>query len=79
MFDMNWFMGMIKQGYNPRASYDECARSFVWKVTPMGDNLISMARSGNKAGIEQVARNMMAQRGLDFDKEFNAFRQRYGL
>ena len=78
MFDMNWFMGMIKQGYNPEQVMINVLEARM-KGSPMGDNLISMARSGNKAGIEQVARNMMAQRGLDFDKEFNAFRQHYGL
>lgn len=78
MFDMNWFMGMIKQGYNPEQVMMNVLEARM-KGSPMGDNLILMARSGNKAGIEQVARNMMAQRGLDFDKEFNAFRQRYGL
>ena len=34
---------------------------------------------GNRSGIEQIARNMAAQRGMDFDKEFAAFRKRYGL
>ena len=45
----------------------------------MGDNLISLARSGDQRGIEQIARNIAAQRGMDFDKEFNAFRKKYGL
>lgn len=78
MFDMNWFMGMIKQGYNPEQIMMNVLETQM-KGTPMGDNLIALARSGNKKGIEQIARNMSAQRGLDFDKEFNAFRKQYGL
>lgn len=78
MFDMNWFMGMIKQGYNPEQVMMNVLEQRM-KGTPMGDNLISLARSGNRSGIEQIARNMAAQRGMDFDKEFNAFRKRYGL
>ena len=47
--------------------------------TPMGDNLISLARQGNSQEIERIARNLASQRGMDFDKEFSAFRKRYGL
>ena len=78
MFDMNWFMGMIKQGYNPEQVMMNVLEARM-KGSPMGDNLISMARSGNKAGIDHVAGTMMAQSRLDFDKEFNAFKKRYGF
>lgn len=40
---------------------------------PMIGNLISMAQSGNKQGVEQFARNYMKEKGMDFDKEFNSF------
>lgn len=46
---------------------------------PIGQNLLRMAQQNDTKGIEQVARNLCAQRGLDFDKEFAAFRQQYGL
>ena len=45
----------------------------------MGDNLIKLAREGNSAELERIARNLAAQRGIDFDKEFAAFRQKFGL
>jgi len=47
--------------------------------TPMGKNLINLARNGNTAEIEKIARNIAKQKGMDFDKEFNAFRQNLGL
>ena len=78
MLDMNWFMNMIKQGYNPEQMMLGVLEQKM-KGTPMGDNLIKLARSGNTAEIEKIARNMTAQRGGDFDKEFSAFRQRLGL
>lgn len=78
MLDMNWFMNMIKQGYNPEQMMLGVLEQRM-KGTPMGDNLISLARSGNTAEIEKIARNMTAQRGGNFDKEFSAFRQRLGL
>ena len=46
---------------------------------PMGQNLLSLAQAGNTADIEKIARNICAQRGIDFDKEFTAFKQSLGL
>jgi hypothetical protein len=45
----------------------------------MGQNLISMAKEGRGNEIEQFARNLYSSRGMDFDTEFKAFRQRFGL
>lgn len=47
--------------------------------TPMGKNLLQMAKEGRTSDIERVARNAAAAQGLDFDKEFNAFKQRLGI
>ena len=78
MFTMDWFLGMIKQGYKPEQIMMNVLETRM-KGTPMGDNLINLARSGNTKGIDQIARNYAAQRGIDFDKEFAAFRQQYKL
>lgn len=40
---------------------------------PMISNLVNMAKNGNSQGVEQFARNYFKERGMDFDKEFNAF------
>ena len=45
----------------------------------MGKNLLNLVQSGNTADIEKIARNICAQRGVDFDKEFTAFKQSLGL
>lgn len=45
----------------------------------MGDNLLNLVQSKDTAGIEKIARNMASQRGLDYDKEFEAFRKRIGF
>lgn len=78
MFTMDWFLGMMRQGYNPQQVMMSVLETQM-KGTPMGDNLINLARSGNTKGIEQIARNYTAQRGVDFDKEFTAFRQKYRI
>lgn len=78
MFTMDWFLGMMRQGYSPQQVMMSVLEARM-KGTPMGDNLINLARSGNTKGIEQIARNYASQRGVDFDKEFTAFRQKYRI
>lgn len=78
MFDMNWFMTMIRQGYNPEQVMMNVLEQRM-KGTPMGDNLLSLARQGNSAEIEKIARNITAQRGGNFDEEFSAFKKQLGL
>ena len=36
---------------------------------PVFNNLISMADKGDTQGVETFARNVLKERGLDFDKE----------
>jgi hypothetical protein len=78
MFQMNWFMDQMKKGYRPEQLTMNLLESRM-KGTPMGDNLIKLAREGNGAELERIARNLAAQRGIDFDKEFTAFRKKFGL
>lgn len=40
---------------------------------PMINRLINMAQNGNSKEIETFARNIMKEKGRDFDKEFSEF------
>lgn len=40
---------------------------------PMMKNLMEMVQSGNTKQIEQFARNICKERGMDFDKSFAEF------
>ncbi len=40
---------------------------------PMIKNLAEMAKKGDKQGIENFARNVFKEQGMDFDKEFSSF------
>jgi translation initiation factor 2 alpha subunit (eIF-2alpha) len=46
--------------------------------TPMGKNLMNLAMKKDGKTLEQIARNLCAQRGMDFDSEFKAFREKIG-
>ena len=45
----------------------------VQNQTPMGMQLINLAKTGNKTQIENLARNICKERGMDFDKSFSEF------
>lgn len=46
--------------------------------TPMGKNLLALAKQNKTKEIEQIARNICQQHGIDFDKEFASFKQSIG-
>lgn len=66
----------IKNGQNPQQLMLSILENKM-AGTPMGDNLLMLAKNGRSAEIEQIARNILKQNGRDFDKEFNAFKQQF--
>ena len=42
---------------------------------PMMNNLVTMAKQGRKEELQAFARNIMKEKGMDFDKEFSKFMQ----
>lgn len=69
---------MVKNRQNPEQMMMQFLQQQA-SQNPMGQNLLSLAQAGNTADIEKIARNICAQRGIDFDKEFTAFKQSLGL
>ena len=49
------------------------------QFNPIAKNLLDLAKQGNSAQIEQIARNMAKEKGVDFDTEFNNFKHRFGF
>ena len=41
---------------------------------PIFNNIMDMAQNGNSQGVENFARNICKQKGIDFDTEFNKFK-----
>ena len=78
MFDYNQMISMIRQGRNPQQLLLAMMENNM-RGTPFGENLINLARQGNTQEIEKIARNLAAQRGIDYDKEFSVFKQSLGL
>ena len=69
---------MLRSGQNPQ----QLAMNLLERQmgeTPMGQNLLNLAKNGRSADIEQIARNLAKQQRIDFDKEFAAFKEMLGL
>ena len=75
--DMNNFMQMARNG-NPQQMVMNMLQQNA-HGHPMLANILSLAQNGNTQEIENIVRNMARERGIDFDKEFNSFRQMFGL
>ena len=68
---------MIRQGQNPQQLMLSVLEGQAG--SPMGRNLLNLAKNGQTAEIEKIARNMCKERGMDFDQEFMKFRKMFGM
>ena len=64
------FMSMLKGIKSPK---DAVINMIKTNNNPMIKNLVEMAEKGNSKGVEEFARNLYAQQGRNFDKEFGEF------
>jgi hypothetical protein len=70
------FMKMVKNG-NPQEMVMGMLKQTAQTGNPMATNLINLINSGDMQGVERLARNVARERGIDFDKEFNSFKQMF--
>ena len=73
---MSFFMNMMRSGGNPEAMLMQMLQQ---QNTPISSNILNMAKRKDTAGLEQLARNLCQQRGIDFDSEFKAFKEQLGF
>ena len=75
--NMVQFINAMKNGNPEQTMLSMLERSA--QENPFMGNLLQMARNRDIAGIENVARNIARERGIDYDREFNSFKQMFGL
>ena len=46
---------------------------------PVASNLIGMVNNKDQKGIEQMARNLAKERGVDADKLYNQIKSQFGM
>lgn len=69
MNPLNMIKGMMGIS-NPK---DIAMKMLKNNTNPIFNNLMQMMEKGDDKGIEQFARNMCKEKGIDFDKQFNEF------
>lgn len=69
---------MIMSGANPQQLVMSILEQQA-QNSPIGANLLNLAKQNRSADIEQFARNLCQSRGIDFDREFNTFKTQFGI
>ena len=70
---MNNPINMIKAMMGKMSPKDMAISMLKNNSNPMLSNLIDMANKGDTKGIEEFARNICKEKGIDFDKDFTDF------
>lgn len=65
---------MIKNGQNPQQVIINVLENGLVQRNPIAANLLELAKNNRTADIEKIARNLCAERGVNFDKEFSNFK-----
>lgn len=73
---MNGFNPMMllnmMRGKNPKDVAINMIKSNM-PNNPIINNMVNLANNGDVDGVKNVARNILKDRGMDFDKEFTSF------
>ena len=75
------FLNLIKSFKNqdPSLIVSNMVNEVAQQGNPVMQNLAELIKKGDTKQIENVVRNVAKERGLDYDKEFKAFRQMFRL
>lgn len=74
----NDMLQQIMQGKNPQQLVLNYLQQQMGN-TPIGQNLLNLAQQNNTQAIEQIVRNLCQQKGINYDEQFNLFKQQLGL
>lgn len=74
-------LNLIKSFKNqdPSSIVSNMVNEAAQQGNPVMQNLADLIKQGDTKQIENVVRNVAKERGLDYDKEFKAFRQMFRL
>ena len=68
----------MKAMRNPQEFMQKMMENSQVMQNPMAKNAIEMAQQGNMQGIEQMARNLCKEKGLNADDVFNQIKSGFG-
>lgn len=72
-------IGILMQAMrNPQQFLQQIMGNSQMMQNPMIKNTVQMAQNGDTKGIEQLARNLCKEKGLNADDVFNQIKSRFG-
>lgn len=71
-------MQMLQGMRNPQRFLQQIVGNNSVMSNPMIKNAMSMAQSGNSKGIEQMARNLCKEKGINPDDVMKQIKSRFG-
>lgn len=71
------FLQMIMTQQNPQQFMLNMLKQN--QQNPIFNNILQLAEQNKTEEIETIARNLFKEKGLDFDKEFNQFKQQLSM
>lgn len=71
-------MQMLQGMRNPQQFIQQMMGNNQIMSNPIMKNTMQMAQQGNIQGIEQMARNLCREKGLNADDVFNQIKSRFG-
>ena len=76
--DMFRLIGSFKN-QDPSVLVSNMVNEAASQGNPIMQNLANLIKEGKTEEIEKVVRNIAKERGMDYDKEFKAFRNTFRL
>ncbi|MDY5881809.1 MAG: hypothetical protein SPJ65_00560 [Roseburia sp.] len=70
-------MQMLQGMRNPQQFLQQMMGNSIVMKNPIARNAVQMAQKGDSNGIEQMARNLCKEKGIDFDKSFSDFKNQF--
>lgn len=76
--NMVQFINAVKLNQNPEQVVVNMLKERA-QSNPTFANLVALAEQGKTRDMEVIVRNIAKEKGIDFDKEFNSFKQMFKL
>ena len=70
---------LMKAMRNPQEFMNQIMGNQQMMNNPMIQNTVKMAQKGDMKGIEQMARNLCKEKGLNADEIFNQFKSKMNM
>lgn len=80
---MNPMMAMLGQmmngGMNPQAMIKQMMGNSKAMQNPILKNALEMAQKGDKKGVEELARNLCSEKGINPDEAIGKIKSQFGI